>query len=285
MIYLLLVSLVWAISFGLIGNHLTDLPAGFVAFFRILLSFLVFLPFARRIPWKSAAKLMALGAVQFGLMYLTYIAAFGYLPSYQVALFTVLTPFYVVLINDFHDRKWHLRHLCAAALVILGCGIIQWKGGDYGETKWTGFLILQISNLCFALGQWIYARMKLPSTSNRDRSGRSTFAYLYLGACLLLLPISVNDFLPSLKSLTAVQWQILLYLGVVASGICFFLWNYGARRVSPVQLAVMNNLKIPLAAVSSLTLFGEKADWPTLVPGLGLVVLALLLAGKTTKHV
>ena len=45
-------------------------------------------------------------------------------------------------------------------------------------------------------------------------------------------------------------WQgaVLVYLGIVASGIGFFLWNAGARRSAPGVLAVGNNLKIPLAA-------------------------------------
>lgn len=275
--FLVFVSLVWAISFGLIGSNLTSLPPGFVAFARLFLSLLIFLPFIRRISLLPAAKLMGIGALQFGLMYLTYIAAFGYMPSYQVALFTVLTPIYVVIINDISLKKPHIRHLTAAALVILGCLVIQWKEGSFSHTSWTGFWILQISNFSFALGQWLYARMRLPVSASVDKTGKSTFAYLYLGAVLLLLPITAADIAPSLKQITLSQSLILLYLGVIASGICFFLWNYGARKVSPAQLAVMNNLKIPLAALSSLFLFGEKAHWPTLLPGLILVFLALLL--------
>lgn len=56
------------------------------------------------------------------------------------------------------------------------------------------------------------------------------------------------------------QWWLLAYLGVIASGVCFFLWNYGARRVTPVKLAIMNNLKIPLAALISLLLFREQPN-------------------------
>ncbi|MDX9865812.1 MAG: hypothetical protein RBT34_13495, partial [Anaerolineaceae bacterium] len=44
MIYLLVVSLVWAFSFGLIKGNLVGLDAVFVAGMRLLISLLVFLP-------------------------------------------------------------------------------------------------------------------------------------------------------------------------------------------------------------------------------------------------
>lgn len=43
-----------------------------------------------------------------------------------------------------------------------------------------------------------------------------------------------------------------LYPGVVASGGGFYLWNTGAVEVKPGVLAVMNNLKSPLAVVMSV---------------------------------
>ena len=47
MIYLITVSLVWAFSFGLIGNTLTGVDSFFVATVRLGLASLLFLPFLR----------------------------------------------------------------------------------------------------------------------------------------------------------------------------------------------------------------------------------------------
>ncbi|MFM7261548.1 MAG: hypothetical protein ACKO3W_13190, partial [bacterium] len=47
-------------------------------------------------------------------------------------------------------------------------------------------------------------------------------------------------------ALTTPQWLTLIYLGVGASGVGFFLWNVGATKVAPATLAVMNNAKVPL---------------------------------------
>ena len=78
---LLLTSFIWALSFGLLGNCLSGLPASFVALARMAGSFAVFLPFVRKAPLSHAVGMMGIGAVQFGGMYLFYIAAFHYLPD------------------------------------------------------------------------------------------------------------------------------------------------------------------------------------------------------------
>jgi len=82
----------------------------------------------------------------------------------------------------------------------------------------------------------------------------------------------------ALGSLTGLQWAVLGYLGVLASGICFFLWNIEAAKVAAAMLAVMNNLKIPLAVASSLAFFGESADPARLLGGGALIAIALWIA-------
>jgi drug/metabolite transporter (DMT)-like permease len=59
--------------------------------------------------------------------------------------------------------------------------------------------------------------------------------------------------------------------------VCFFLWNYGARRVNAGVLAVSNNLKIPLAIACSALFFGEHINLTQLLIGSGIIVAALLL--------
>ena len=63
MSFLVVVSLVWAFSFGLIGKFLPGLPSAWVGWVRLALSALVFLPFVRRVPWKTGLGLFAAGAL------------------------------------------------------------------------------------------------------------------------------------------------------------------------------------------------------------------------------
>jgi len=76
------------------------------------------------------------------------------------------------------------------------------------------------------------------------------------------------------------QAGTLLYLGVLASGLCFFWWNKGAVLTNAGTLAVFNNLKIPLAVAVSLLVFGESTDLPRLILGGGLMIFAIWISRR-----
>ena len=128
MFYLLIASVIWSLSFGLIGNLLAGLPPAWLAMVRLAIAVLVFLPFARRVPLRTGAALFFIGMVQFGFMSLAYMSSFRYLKSHEVALFTVMTPVYVAVISDLLSRKFHGTNLLAALLAVCGAGVILWKG-------------------------------------------------------------------------------------------------------------------------------------------------------------
>ena len=70
MLYLILVSLIWAFSFGLIKGQLTGLDPNLVAAIRLFLAWLVFLPFCRLRHCRliTIICLLAIGAIQYGVM-------------------------------------------------------------------------------------------------------------------------------------------------------------------------------------------------------------------------
>lgn len=279
MSYLVTVSLVWAFSFGLIGNQLAGLPPAWVGWIRLALSSVVFLPFFRPIPWRFATALFLTGAVQFGWMYLAYMTSFRYLQSHEIALFTVLTPLFVAALNDLLDRCFLPRNLVAALLAVVGAGLVLGQGASFTAPV-VGFLLVQASNLCFAAGQLAYraimARLQTPPPDQH------VFFWLHFGGFVVLTPLALPlAFAEQPPAPTPAQWAVLAYLGVVASGLCFFLWNRGARLVTAGQLAVMNNLKIPLGVAVSLLVFRETADVPTLLAGALLILIALLPVRRT----
>lgn len=279
---LLLATLLWAVSFGLIRRHLTELDPTFVAWARMLLALPVLLPFVRwrelsrwpGRPGQVALRLMGIGAVQYGLMYTGYIAAFGFAAGHEVALFTVTTPLYVSLIADAYARRFDPRNLGLAALAVAGAVVLQAR--LQWSDAWIGFGLVQASNLCFAWGQVSYRRLRRAAPGARDHA---VFAWLYVGGlAVTTLAASAVGGWASAARVSETQGLALLYLGVVASGLGFYLWNRGAVAVSGGVLAVFNNLKIPLAVVAALVIFGEAADLRRLALGGGVMLLAAALA-------
>jgi carboxylate/amino acid/amine transporter len=273
MAWLLLVSLAWGFSFGLIKGNLAGVDSNFVSFARMAFSLLVFLPFLRlrKVGRPFFWKLFLTGALQFGVMYIAYIAAFRYLQAYEVALFTIFTPIFVTLFEDIVSRQFNWAFLGTAVLAVVGTYVIE-HGQLLSQQVLIGFLLVQVSNLAFAFGQIYYRRLMKEQPQLKDAEA---FSVLYLGAAVITA-LATLVFTPlSSLTLTAKQLWTLIYLGVFASGICFFLWNFGARKVNAGALAIFNDFKIPLAVTISLLIFHEKTNIPNLLIGGGIVLLSL----------
>jgi len=280
MIYLLIASFIWAFSFSLIKGNLIGLDSNMVSFIRLLISFIIFLPFFRtnKLTARNAVKLIGIGAIQYGIMYTSYIYSYQFLKAHQVALFTIFTPIYVTVINDIFEKKINRKSIYVTLLAIVGAFIIVFKH-DHPYQVLNGFLIIQISNISFALGQIWYKHLRNKAKEIKDTE---VFSLLFLGGTLISATFTFSKGIPDISIITQKQWITLLYLGVIASGIAFFLWNFGAVKVKATILAVFNNIKIPLAILVSLLVFNEKADPIPLFIGSGLIFYALYFSIKKT---
>lgn len=288
MSYLALVSLLWAFSFGLMGK-LAGIDSTYVAMLRLGLASLVLLPFLRlaRVPPGNHWKLMGCGAVQFGVMYISYIMAFQFVPaqSHLVALFSILTPLYVVLINDLRQRQFHRKYLYAALLAVAGAAIIKAQPGSM-DSLWIAFGLMQIAGLAFGFGQVWYRDWKREHPDVKDHQ---IFALLYCGG-FLTAALAAGFFTDWEKTtLSLSEMQILAYLGIIASGLGFFLWNKGAALCRPGTLGAFNNAVVPLAMACSLFIFGEISEidrmaLARLLLGTACIAGAVILAEKTPRE-
>ena len=287
--YLAIVSVIWALSFGLIGQALSDVDPVFAATMRLGIAGLAFIPFLRwsKIPHGSHLKLIGCGAVQFGIMYVCYMMAFQIVPgqSHLVALFSILTPLYVVLINDLRKREFHPKYFYAALLAITGAATIKARTGSM-DSLWIAFGLMQVAGIAFSSGQVYYRDWKREHAEVKDHQ---IFALLYAGG--LAVAAIACAFLTNWErtQLDAKQLRVLTYLGIVASGLGFFLWNKGAALCRTGTLAAFNNAVVPLAMVCSLFIFSESSEiegdaYLRLILGSAFIIAAVALSEKPAKQ-
>lgn len=225
-----------------------------------------------------ALKICAVGAVQIGVMYIFYYRSFAYLKVYEVALFTIFTPFYVTLLYDALKLRFRALYLFSVAVAVLGALVI--KFGAINSEFLTGFLLVQGANLCFGLGQSAYKFML-------ERHGfseqKELFGYFFVGATAVtaIAAIVLGDFSKFNPSFS--QGAVIVYLGTVASALGYFLWNKGACEVDSGVLAIMNNALIPAAIVVNLVFWQKDADLARLLAGSALICVSLILHKKIMK--
>lgn len=278
---LVFVTILWAFSFSLIGEFLAGhVDSDFAVLSRVLLATLIFLPFTRwrGVPGGLRLGVLVTGMLQFGITYLCLYRSFSYLTVPEVLLFTIFTPLYVTLIDDALFRRFSPIALVAAAIATFGAGIIRYDG--LSEDFITGFLLLQVANFTFAAGQVGYKHVM--RRYSVDIPAYRTFGYFFMGALIIALPSFMvfgnADRLPT----TALQWGILTWLGLAASGLGLFLWNRGACKVDAGTLAIMNNVLVPAGLLVNILIWSRDADLFRLA--LGGAVLALSLWVNARLH-
>ncbi|MBB1384051.1 DMT family transporter [Pseudoalteromonas sp. SG45-5] len=272
--YLFAVTLLWAFSFSLIGVYLAgQVDAWFSVLIRIALATLIFLPFLKfkQTPRPQALKLMLIGAIQLGVMYSFYYHSFLFLTVPEVLLFTVMTPLYITLLNDALNKHFNPRFFIVALIAVIGAITIRYE--NLNSNFIIGLLLVQGANISFAVGQVTYKRLMM----NNQLDDKTVFGWFFIGA-LIVASVCYALFgnankLPS----TSTQWGILIYLGVVASGLGYFMWNKGATLVNVGALAVMNNLLIPAGIIVNVLIWNRDADIVRLSIGAGIMLGALLV--------
>ncbi|ABP62624.1 MULTISPECIES: carboxylate/amino acid/amine transporter [Enterobacteriaceae] len=273
MALLIITTILWAFSFSLIGEYLAGhVDSYFSVLMRVGLAALVFLPFLRLRgqTFKTILLYMLVGAMQLGIMYLFSFRAYVYLSVSEFLLFTVLTPLYITLIYDLlSKRRLRWGYVLSALLAVAGAAIIRYD--KVSDHFWTGLMFVQLANISFAIGMVGYKRLM----ETRPMPQHNAFAWFYMGALIVAVVAWFMLGNPQKLPTTTVQWSVLIWLGVVASGLGYFMWNYGATQVDAGTLGIMNNVHVPAGLLVNLAIWQEQPHWPSFIIG-GTVILASL---------
>ncbi|MFS2223227.1 carboxylate/amino acid/amine transporter [Pantoea sp. B65] len=286
MALLITTTILWAFSFSLIGEYLAgQVDSWFSVLMRLALAAVVFLPFLRWRGHKLSTLLlyMAVGAMQLGIMYLFSFQAYLYLSVSEFLLFTVLTPLYITLIYDLlSGRGIRPGYALSALLAVLGAAIIRYD--KVSDHFWFGLLLVQLANLCFAIGMVGYKRLQ----EIRPMPQHTAFSWFYMGAVMVAIIAWLLWGNPHKLPTTTLQWGILVWLGVAASGLGYFMWNYGATQVDAGTLGIMNNMHVPAGLLVNLAIWQQQPHWTSFIIGAAVICASLWVhkrwvIGKTVR--
>jgi len=274
--YLIVVTVLWAFSFSLIGVYLAgQVDSDFAVLVRVAIAAAIFVPLLRwrGLPQRLIGGLWLAGALQFGVTYLCLYRSFAVLTVPEVLLFTVLTPIYVTLLDDALARRFNAWALLAAGVAVGGGILIRFQPltGDY----LLGFILLQIANAAFAAGQVLCRQLLVRYPT--DEPLHRLFGHFFLGAMLLALPSFLIFGDPARLPQTAMQWGVLAWMGVFATALGMFWWVKGSTKVDAGTLAIMNELHVPAGLLVNVLIWNRDADLPRLAAGGSIILLSLWL--------
>ena len=280
--HLLAVTILWAFSFSLIGQYLAaQVDSDFAVLVRVVIALAVFAPFTlwRGLPSRLLAGFWLAGALQFGVTYLCLYRSFSVLTVPEVLLFTILTPIYVTLLDDALARHFNPWALLAAAVAVVGGIVIRFKPleGEY----LLGFWLLQLANATFAAGQVLCRRLLLRYPTEQPLY--RFFGHFFLGALVLALPSFLLFGDASRLPQSAMQWGVLVWMGLFATALGMFWWVKGSTQVDAGALAVMNELHVPAGLLVNVLIWNHTVDLTRLALG-GLVILTSFLLNRQGRR-
>ncbi len=253
--------------------------------FRFIIAYVLMLPIAgRRLwlgCWKDELLAVALGLTGGSLYFLTenYALAYGYCSN--VSLIVCLTPLVTSIIVGCLYKGERLGKAGAAASCIAfgGMALVVFNGNFILRLSPLGDVLAFAACLCWALYTLIIKRLQ--GKYSNMLITRKVFGYGLLTIIPWLLHGGVSVEL--LYSGGAAVWGNLLFLGCVASMLCFLGWNWCLERLGAVRATNLLYLNPVVAITSSAIVLGERVTWIAIL-GAALILLGLYFVDRASRR-
>jgi drug/metabolite transporter (DMT)-like permease len=283
MLLLLLTMTVWGSTF-MVTKGLIDLwPPFTLALVRVGIGTLVLMPVAMarhqrgaRLPWGAIWIMGLLGVT---LYYLTFNLAMVHISASQGALVQASIPAMTALVAVvwLRERANALRWL-GIALSVGGVLIVfSGSGGaDSGQSTLFGNFLMFASVVCWA----VYTALAKRAAS---------FEPMVITVCvmgtgtLLLLPFSAYEIMNTgLQPLPLKGWIGVLYLGCVASGLAYALYNASLRHLDASAVGVYTNLIPVVGVLTGIVFLGEPMSLRAILGGT-IVMLGVWITSRSER--
>jgi drug/metabolite transporter (DMT)-like permease len=275
------VMCLWGSTFVVTKATFEEVPPLTLAFLRVSIGALVLLPFAlqrRRqapaglpLPWKA---ILQLGSTGVAFYYLTFNLGMSLTSASQGALVQSCIPAMTALVAVvlLRERASRLR-LLGIALSIIGVLIIfSGAAGDSAGASLLGNTLIFLSVIAWGVYTSLAKRM-----SEHDPVV-VTACIVGCGAAMLLPAAAFELRDVPLPSLSMQGWFGVFYLGVLASGIAFLVYNYALRYMEAGHAGVFANLIPVIGVLSGIVVLHDPLSWRSIAGGI-VVMLGVWITG------
>lgn len=131
------------------------------------------------------------------------------------------------------------------SIALVGTAIVAFQKGDVaaGREHLIGNFIVLLAALIWSAGT-VYSRPLLKIVSPMHLAALTTTIALPLHFLLAISPMTES--VSALRSISL--WGIIIYAGVLSSGLALPMWHYGVRHAGAAHAAIFQNV-VPLVAI------------------------------------
>jgi drug/metabolite transporter (DMT)-like permease len=234
-----------------------------IFFFRFFLAYVCiwFFSFREKLfagNWKDELTLMAMGITGGSLYFPLSNIALDMTQSSNVALLTCASPIFIVLVSWLFFKKEKLNRFFwyGTILALVGIALIVFNGVALEINPFGDAISL------FIALSWAFYTILLKRMSERYSVLFLTRKVFFYGIVTLIpffifRPVNLDMAILS----QPVVWGNLLYLGIVASLMCFFLWSVVVKHLGAVRAANYVYLSPAVTMVAGAIILNEVITW------------------------
>ncbi len=278
----------WGITFVSTKYLLRDFSSLEILFYRFLAAYLGLLVIHPKFV-KIAARdniLYALAALSGVVLYqLTENIAINYTNASNVSVIVSICPLFTAIISQIFLKEKHLSRwfIIGFIISITGVSLVCFNGNTALEFNPKGDCLALLSGIC-----WGFYSMIISIVNKRQYDPLCATRRIFFFAVLIMIPLSLTGWGLTLhgsateafyfsfdKALNAARfskilnWVNILFLGVVASGICFTIWNKACNILGTVKVSCGLYLIPVVTIIFAFLALGEEM---TLLGGLGAAI-------------
>ena len=282
-ISLLGVALIWGINIPIMKNALDEVNVYVFNAVRLVVSAaaLVFFALLERkgkfpkLNWRIGRKIIVYSATVSAAYQLCFLTGISGTTSGNTALIIATVPMWTALLARIFINE-EIRRLAWIGLVLALCGtiIVALRNDDIsvGRKHLLGNGMVLLAALLWASGT-VYSRPLLKQISPLRLSAMASVIALPVH-----LIVGVAHFEPGNSTALGAAWiwLIILYSGVLSSGLSQPMWNFGVRHAGAAHAAVVQNL-IPVVAIIAAWLTRGEAATTAQIGGGALILGGLIL--------
>lgn len=275
----------WSLNFIFARSLAGVVPPFTLSFMRICVAFIVLSPFAGKEFLQSwpVVRRRPVFYVFLSLAGIGYYNALVYTAGQttsviNMVLLAMSTPVFTLLLSRiFLGEKLTRRRLFGLSAAVCGVTLLAVRG-DIALLKTLSF---HLGDLFMLLGAVFFASYNV-SLSRLDPEVRgNTFIFTMLVISIVfLLPCAAAEAALGLSfSLTPLAIAGIVYLGIMASIICYILWNGAIARIGPGNVALLYYTMPLISGLEAVVLLDEPVRWYHFASG-ALIIAGVLVATR-----
>lgn len=282
-ISIVFVMLIWGSSFAVTKTVVQEVSPYLFATLRHIVACALLLPFylhqrkkvKQQLPYKRLAVMGILGiTVYYGL----FNFAMLYIPASTGALVEGLIPV-AIAIPAAWLLKEHIsgRSVAGIILCVTGVVLVGFVGSPQGTHTLRGSILMLLAVCCWSA--YTLLSRSLKDTDTILATAISTF----IGSAFLIPISAVELYQHGMPEISGRAWAGIIYLGVFASALAYFLYNKALESLPAAQVGNFLNLNPVIGAVIAM-IFLKDTFTPWQMAGGVLVLAGIWLSSKRVKQ-